>query len=87
MRWEEQEAAFDRHIEAGFNYARTRMAAKRPQLLELARQRFSDGYYEYGDGSFEKDADTLDQELDEELADAVVYAMIQVYKWYTGGEV
>jgi hypothetical protein len=67
-------AAFERHADLAVTYLTRYLEEKREALIDLARERFLEGFVLYPDRPlFRKSSWELLGETDEELADAVVY--------------
>ena len=55
-----------------------------PVLERLAMARLDQGFDVYGDATFTRAAERIERELDEELADALVYTCSLLFRRYGG---
>lgn len=78
MTLEEKLAAFDAEVAAAFDSVMEECAARRDELVALARTRHVWGHETYGDGYlFDLDLRELTEERDQEIADGIVYEMVR----------
>jgi len=81
----EQEEIFMTNWIDAWDYAITRLQTGQQQLAQIALTRFRQGYHEFGSSVFlDENSDTLLKEIDEELADAIVYGAVMM--WHTQKE-
>ena len=78
MTLEEQLAFFDSHAEQAYERTLQIMVEHRPLIMAKARSRLISGFDEYGEGSWNKQANELLNETLQELADAPVYQVMQM---------
>lgn len=77
---EQQRALYRRHADEAAQRLVTMLSARIEELVELGFQRAFDtvGVHEYGDSTYFKPTDQLDDEAAAELADAIFYLHIPV---------
>lgn len=76
----EQEQIFMEHWIDGWAHAVNRLQEGRQRLAQLALARFRQGYQQFGESIFlDENSDTLLEEIDEELADAIVYGAVMTW--------
>lgn len=79
MNLSDQLTAFARWKHSAVHLTLGELECRQERVLAMAEQRLKDGFANYGDATWRKSPDDLEEEILEELADALVYASILLY--------
>lgn len=55
------------------------LASGKEELYDIAHRRLVEGFYAYGSNVFRKTYDELERDVEEELADAIVYEAVKLH--------